>query len=74
VSDDPARYELWVKGDSLEPRLDLWWSKLLPPQRREALERFDSHLPEWMSQSLLRAGVPLDINPGLTPGSTAGSS
>ena len=72
MADNGTKYEIWVKGDSLEPRLDLWWSKLLPPQRREVLEEFAGTLPEWMSQSLLRAGVPLNINPGLAAGSTAG--
>lgn len=68
-----TKSEGWVKSGPLAPHIELWWSKLLPPQRKEVLEEFDGHLADWMAQGLLRAGVPLSIDPGLAPGSTAGS-
>jgi hypothetical protein len=72
VAESGRKSESWLKEASIDARLDVWWSKLLPAQRTTVIRDFDGHLPEWMSQSLLRWGVPLSINPGLAEGSTAG--
>lgn len=68
-----AANQAWVKTDPLAPHLELWWSKLLPAQQAAALADPFTTLPEWVAQSLLRAGVPLSIDPGFNSGATAGN-
>jgi hypothetical protein len=65
-------HEPCATGASVETRLHLGWSKLPAAQRTAVLEELGRNMPEWMAESLLRAGVPLGINPGLAVGSTLG--
>ena len=53
-------------------KLAAWWKKLRPDRRSRALAEVHQTLPDWLAQDLIRAGLPLDINPGITDRSLSG--
>jgi hypothetical protein len=64
--------DAWSSPDAVNQRLAAWWDALLPDRRTKALAEVERTLPDWLAQDLIRAGLPLEVNPGITDRSLSG--
>ena len=64
--------DAWSSPEAVNRKLAAWWKQLRPERRTKALAEVHQTLPDWLAQDLIRAGLPLDINPGIADPSLAG--
>jgi len=62
----------WSDPAAVRRKLDLWWKRCKRDRRRAVLDHAGSTLPEWLAQDLIRAGLPFQVNPGITDKSLLG--
>ena len=60
-----SRVDGWSDPVAVRRKLETWWKSSRRDVRRRALAEADVTLTDWLAQMLIRAGLPLEVNPGI---------